>query len=489
MAESSSPSKAARRHSHAEDDIPRTKFKAFRSKTLPTIGGPPPTSSSTLSVSSPDFSAIYETHVLPSKTPRSGRTNPPQAKRSYTGSSHEGMTDVDSSSEMDQDIDGRSLSISPSPAEKRPRVAGQASPTKAPPASSASRAPPTHSGNTTGRTNSRHSPPAMASSSVRGSAKLSKTSSEPNVLVTPGPYVASSASLRDAGPSPVARTMPRPKISTGSKVVSYTGSSHDGLTEVESTSETDLDSEDRTFPVSPSPAEKHPRTTGQASPTKSTAASPASRKPLSNPRQALSRANRTYPLPTSLAKAAPGLSKASSEPNVSAASGKTGVAPVPSPAAKSAFTSRAMPPPVNIPRSNTSQLPESSNAHAAVSPGMRPPLGHASSSTSSWSDLGHESPALAPSFGPPPAPYVIAHDSGVQREMDSRRIQWGVQYNIAWGVSTGLWTWSQVTASKLDRLKGSCFSSMPQIVAIIKGLEAPALAKGSSEILGCVIRL
>jgi RNA-dependent RNA polymerase len=49
---------------------------------------------------------------------------------------------------------------------------------------------------------------------------------------------------------------------------------------------------------------------------------------------------------------------------------------------------------------------------------------------------------------------IIAHDKDVQLLMDSMQISWGVQWEIARGVSKNVWKWSDVTREKLDLLKG-----------------------------------
>ncbi|KAH9923676.1 RNA dependent RNA polymerase-domain-containing protein [Fomitopsis serialis] len=49
---------------------------------------------------------------------------------------------------------------------------------------------------------------------------------------------------------------------------------------------------------------------------------------------------------------------------------------------------------------------------------------------------------------------IIAHDREVQHSMDAKRISWGVQYELARGVSGGRWQWSDVTEERLNRLKG-----------------------------------
>ena len=67
------------------------------------------------------------------------------------------------------------------------------------------------------------------------------------------------------------------------------------------------------------------------------------------------------------------------------------------------------------------------------------------------------------------AHHIIAHDKRVQGEMDLRRNSWGVQYEIARGVSKGDFTWSDVTPEKLDLLTGSNAEAAPKVYDVILG--------------------
>ncbi|KAH9885398.1 RNA dependent RNA polymerase-domain-containing protein [Cubamyces lactineus] len=50
---------------------------------------------------------------------------------------------------------------------------------------------------------------------------------------------------------------------------------------------------------------------------------------------------------------------------------------------------------------------------------------------------------------------IVAHSREAQRLMDEKRIAWGVQYEIARGVSCGWWSWQDVTSERLENLRGS----------------------------------
>lgn len=72
------------------------------------------------------------------------------------------------------------------------------------------------------------------------------------------------------------------------------------------------------------------------------------------------------------------------------------------------------------------------------------------------------------------AHHIIAHDKRVQAEMDLRRNSWGVQYEIARGVSKGDFTWSDVTSDKLDQLTGPNAEAAPKVYDVILGRQPSA---------------
>jgi RNA-dependent RNA polymerase len=77
--------------------------------------------------------------------------------------------------------------------------------------------------------------------------------------------------------------------------------------------------------------------------------------------------------------------------------------------------------------------------------------------------------------------FVVAHNDDVQKLMDARHICWGAQWNIARGVSNGLWKWSDVTASKLDLLQGSNVEAAWKVSSIILSQEIPQVAPRELE--------
>lgn len=80
---------------------------------------------------------------------------------------------------------------------------------------------------------------------------------------------------------------------------------------------------------------------------------------------------------------------------------------------------------------------------------------------------------------PPPslAYKIIAHDSKVQEEMDRQHLPWGVQYEIARGVSDRRWKWEDVTRNKISTLRTDTNVRAAQVPAVILGkplVTAPA---------------
>ena len=72
---------------------------------------------------------------------------------------------------------------------------------------------------------------------------------------------------------------------------------------------------------------------------------------------------------------------------------------------------------------------------------------------------------------------IIAHDARVQALMDKLEIAWGTQFEIARGVSSGKWSWEDVTEDLLQKLRGTNADSAPRVHPVIQGAAtAPAAA-------------
>ncbi|KAI0370069.1 hypothetical protein BV20DRAFT_1075995 [Pilatotrama ljubarskyi] len=67
---------------------------------------------------------------------------------------------------------------------------------------------------------------------------------------------------------------------------------------------------------------------------------------------------------------------------------------------------------------------------------------------------------------------VIAHSSDVQALMDELFIPWGVQYELARGVSRGWLSWSDVTRARLEGLRGNNKDSAAKVAQVFPRLSA-----------------
>lgn len=65
-------------------------------------------------------------------------------------------------------------------------------------------------------------------------------------------------------------------------------------------------------------------------------------------------------------------------------------------------------------------------------------------------------------------PFVIAHDSNVQKNMDKLHISWCVQYELARGVSNKSWRWSDVTLQRLKYLVGDNAVAAQQLPRVMR---------------------
>lgn len=65
---------------------------------------------------------------------------------------------------------------------------------------------------------------------------------------------------------------------------------------------------------------------------------------------------------------------------------------------------------------------------------------------------------------------IVAHDSAVQKLFDNQEISWGVQWELARGVSTDCWTWDEVKDKLLssDSLRGTEEEVLFKVASIMK---------------------
>ena len=62
---------------------------------------------------------------------------------------------------------------------------------------------------------------------------------------------------------------------------------------------------------------------------------------------------------------------------------------------------------------------------------------------------------------------VICHSAQAQRRMERCKISWAVQYELARGVLSKMWTWDDVTAEVLERLRGSNLEAAPRVPKVM----------------------
>ncbi|KAG5340191.1 hypothetical protein C0989_002655 [Termitomyces sp. Mn162] len=86
---------------------------------------------------------------------------------------------------------------------------------------------------------------------------------------------------------------------------------------------------------------------------------------------------------------------------------------------------------------------------------------------------------FASSLGQDLDPYIIAHDKEIVDLMDNNKISWGVQYEIARGVTQGNWSWADVKA-KIPQLHGSNSETAWKVRSIILDRTEPPSTYGRS---------
>jgi hypothetical protein len=62
---------------------------------------------------------------------------------------------------------------------------------------------------------------------------------------------------------------------------------------------------------------------------------------------------------------------------------------------------------------------------------------------------------------------IVAHSKPVQKMFDEHHIAWGVQFEIAKGVTRGSWTWQDVTEQKVKLLMGSNVDAACKVPAVM----------------------
>jgi hypothetical protein len=86
-----------------------------------------------------------------------------------------------------------------------------------------------------------------------------------------------------------------------------------------------------------------------------------------------------------------------------------------------------------------------------------------------------------------PSPCTVWHDTQVVQILDHHSIHWGVQYMLIWGISSGTWSWNEMTENKLGQLVGKCVDALPKVYKVMTGTTPPDSVLENSRLLGCVI--
>lgn len=80
---------------------------------------------------------------------------------------------------------------------------------------------------------------------------------------------------------------------------------------------------------------------------------------------------------------------------------------------------------------------------------------------------------------------LIAHSPEAQHLMDQLGIAWGVQYEIARGVSRGWWSWSDVTLPNLEKLRGQSKDAALKVPQVLSHSPSVAISQPDLQ-LWCV---
>lgn len=77
----------------------------------------------------------------------------------------------------------------------------------------------------------------------------------------------------------------------------------------------------------------------------------------------------------------------------------------------------------------------------------------------------------------------IAHCKRAQIVLDQQHLAWGTIYELARGVTRGMWTFEDMTERRLCKLRGSNVQAAWKVAAVIKDEMGPSFAtRASSEV-------
>lgn len=120
----------------------------------------------------------------------------------------------------------------------------------------------------------------------------------------------------------------------------------------------------------------------------------------------------------------------------------------------------------NIHKENTNILTSQSLGESVSEPTTSSSSGTVPTSSSSASH-GFSATASFPDSSTSTRIYHVAHDGLVQSILDELKIEWGVQWEIARGITTGSWAWHDITREKLEKLIGNNISTAWRVPEVI----------------------
>jgi hypothetical protein len=95
--------------------------------------------------------------------------------------------------------------------------------------------------------------------------------------------------------------------------------------------------------------------------------------------------------------------------------------------------------------------------------------------------VGKRKTRSAPEFGVKLNMVKVAHSEKVQIILDQLQLAWGTVYELARGVTRGMWTFEDMTEHRLCKLKGSNAEAAWKVAAVMKD-KTPSAMRAPSEL-------
>jgi hypothetical protein len=89
--------------------------------------------------------------------------------------------------------------------------------------------------------------------------------------------------------------------------------------------------------------------------------------------------------------------------------------------------------------------------------------------------VGKSKKRSAPEFGVQLNTAYIAHSEKAQIVLDQHKLAWGTIYELARGVTRGMWTFEDMTGHRLGKLEGSNAEAAWKVTAVMKDKPQPAM--------------